>query len=68
MGEEELFINFKISLIVFNHFCSNGSATIKVLSQLLHARMQPKCASEEIRNLFYKYSHEKSARTKAAMV
>ena len=39
------------------------------LSQLLREWMQPKCrASEEIRDLFYKCSHGKSARTKARTI
>ncbi len=39
---------------------------VKRLSRLLHDRMRKNCrASEEIRNLFYKCSHEKRARTKA---
>ena len=38
---------------------------LRDLSQLLHDRMRPECASEEVRNLFYECSHEKDARTKA---
>ncbi len=46
-----------------------ASIALRGLLQLLHDRMGPKCrASEEIRNVFYKCSHGKSARTKARTI